>query len=480
MLFNSKIFIAFILITLGVYYFLSDKKKVYFLLLMSYVFYGFWDPWLCSLIALSTAVDYWCGRNIVLGNPQYKKWWLRLSLGVNLGMLGFFKYFDFFVYEFCLAMNWFGIGLDSNDYLLSLVLPVGISFYTFQTMAYSIDLYRGDIKKPELSFARFALYVSFFPQLVAGPVERAQHLLPQFSRPFRLNKAMVMEGVFLILLGFVKKVIIADRLARVIEPYYEHVVDNGVHATTCMLLFTCQIYVDFSSYSDIAIGLGLLLGYNIRPNFKLPFVVPSIPERWRRWHLSMSHWFRDYIFIPLGGSRKGVVRTQINIMIVMLLSGLWHGASNNFLVWGIGNGMTMVGHKLIHKPLRAISGVMNIHPISKIGYYYLCCWNTFCMIATINIFFRCPDWEIATSYVDAIFMNGSIFTISNWLSMPIPIFDAFGWVFFVFCVHETERYLQVKDLCTQKMHWWILSCTIMFISIMALGISGPQFIYYQF
>jgi alginate O-acetyltransferase complex protein AlgI len=480
MLFNSKIFIAFILITLGVYYFLSDKRKIHFLLLMSYVFYGFWDPWLCSLIALSTAVDYWCGRNIALGNPNHKKRWLGLSLGVNLGMLGFFKYFDFFVYEFCLGMNWVGFSFDSNDYLLNLILPVGISFYTFQTMAYSIDLYRGDIKKPELSFARFALYVSFFPQLVAGPVERSQHLLPQFSRPFRLNKKMVMEGVFLILLGFVKKVIIADRLARVIEPYYEQITDNGVHAATCMLLFTCQIYVDFSSYSDIAIGLGLLLGYNIRPNFKLPFVVPSIPERWRRWHLSMSHWFRDYIFIPLGGSRKGAVRTQINILLVMLLSGLWHGASNNFLVWGIGNGLTMVGHKLIKKPLRFLSSRMEFHPIPKIGYYYLCCWNTFCMIATINIFFRCPDWEIAKSYVSAIFLNGSVLSFNNWLAIPIPILDAFGWVLFVFCIHEAERYLHLKDRCTQQILWWILSCLLMFVSVMALGISGPQFIYYQF
>ncbi|MBC8455036.1 MAG: MBOAT family protein [Deltaproteobacteria bacterium] len=348
MLFNSKIFVVFMLLVLSVYYTLSDRMKIWFLLVMSYVFYGFWDPRLCSLIMLSTVVDYWCGRKLgglaVEDRRRRGKPWLWLSLAVNLGLLGFFKYYDFFVTEFVHAAGWVGLALSADRYLLNLVLPVGISFYTFQTMAYSIDLYRGDLVKPEKHFGRFALYVAFFPQLVAGPVERAPHLLPQFSRPFRMSPGMVREGIFMVLLGFVKKVVIADRLARVIEPFYENHAESTVDAAAAMLLFTCQIYVDFSSYSDIAIGLGLLLGYNIRPNFNLPFVVPSIPERWRRWHLSMSHWFRDYIFIPLGGSRKGQLRTQINIMAVLFLSCLWHGSSNNFVVLGPLNGATMVSH----------------------------------------------------------------------------------------------------------------------------------------
>ena len=447
---------------------------------MSYVFYGFWDPWLCSLLVFSTAIDFWCGRNIALAAERHKKKWLWLSLGVNLCTLGFFKYFDFFVYEFCVAFNMLGFSLSSQDYILNLVLPVGISFYTFQTMAYSIDLYRGDIEKPEPSFSRFALYISFFPQLIAGPVERAQHLLPQFYRPFRLNKQMVMNGIFLILLGFVKKVVIADRIARTIEPHYENVIENGVHAIASMLLFTCQIYVDCSSYSDIGIGLGLLLGYNIRPNFNLSFVVPSISEHWRRWHLSMSHWFRDYIFIPLGGSRNGVIRTQINIMIVMLLSGLWHSASNNFLMWGIGNGISLVVHKALHKPLLCLSEFMSRNRVLKTLYFYLCCLTTFCLIATINIFFRCPDWTIAMSYMDAIFYNASVLSLKEWSAIPGGFFDSFGWVFLIFCIHEAQRYWNIKEFCTTQLYWWIASCLIMFLSIMALGISGPQFIYYQF
>jgi D-alanyl-lipoteichoic acid acyltransferase DltB (MBOAT superfamily) len=487
MLFNSKIFVAFLIVVLSFYYLLNDRMKIWFLLVMSYVFYGFWDPHLCALIMLSTVVDYHCGRRLGALEPALRKTqgkgWLWLSLAVNLGLLGFFKYYDFFIEEFIHAAGWVGMNMDADQYLLRLVLPVGISFYTFQTMAYTIDLYRGDIEKAETHFGRFALYVAFFPQLVAGPVERAPHLLPQFSRPFRLSRSMVREGIFLILLGFVKKVVIADRLARAIEPFYEaHAVDS-VEAAAAMLLFTCQIYVDFSSYSDIAIGLGLLLGYNIRPNFNLPFVVPSIPERWRRWHISMSHWFRDYIFIPLGGSRKGTVRTQVNIMAVMFLSGLWHGASNNFVMWGLLNGLTMVSHKVLLKPLRVVSGAMERTTVSRVGYYYLCCWVTFCTIASINIFFRCPDWETAKSFVDAIFLSG---VDSYWKFALKPrrldsdLFNSFGWVLLVFLAHEGQRYFNLREVILKNHKVWMGVCLFFFWWIINFGITGPEFIYYQF
>jgi alginate O-acetyltransferase complex protein AlgI len=486
-LFNSKIFVAFLIVVLAVYYQLSNRAKIWFLLLMSYVFYGFWDPKLCSLILLSTVVDYWCGRKLgarpIAERSGKAKRWLYLSLAVNLGLLGFFKYYDFFVGELVHSLSWVGLELDPERYLLNLILPVGISFYTFQTMAYTIDLYRGDIDKPEKNFARFALYVAFFPQLVAGPVERAPHLLPQFSRPFRLSREMVYEGVFLILLGFVKKVIIADRLARNIEPYFEKQATDSVEAAVSMVLFTCQIYVDFSSYSDIAIGIGLLLGYNIRPNFNLPFVVPSIPERWRRWHISMSHWFRDYIFIPLGGSRKGKVRTQVNIMAVMFLSGLWHGASNNFVIWGLGNGATMVGHKLLIRPLRFVSTRMDKHPVSRVSYYYLCCLMTFFMISSINIFFRCPDWVTAKSFVLAIFgsgLDGYIGLVQSGFTMPIELWEGLGWLVLVFGAHELQRYFDLRSKILGSRKLWAFTCVASLWWIMTFGISGPEFIYYQF
>jgi len=461
--------------------------KIWFLLVMSYVFYGFWEPTLCSLIMLSTVVDYGCGRKIgsipIEQRRSKGKPWLGLSLAVNLGLLGFFKYCDFFIAEFVHAAGWLGFAMEGDQYLLNLILPVGISFYTFQTMAYSIDLYRGDIEHPERHFGRFALYVAFFPQLVAGPVERAPHLLPQFSRPFRISPNMVREGIFMILLGFVKKVVIADRLARVIEPFYLSAAESTIDAAAAMLLFTCQIYVDFSSYSDIAIGLGLLLGYNIRPNFNLPFVVPSIPERWRRWHISMSHWFRDYIFIPLGGSRKGPVRTQVNIMLVMFLSGLWHGASNNFVMWGLLNGATMVGHKVLVKPLRVVSGAMERTEVTRVCYYYLCCWVTFCTIASINIFFRCPDWETATSFVEAIFCSGLDPYFKFLLKpgrMDRGLFEAFSWVFVVFCAHEGQRYFDLRTKILTNPRVWSAVCLFFFWWVINFGITGPEFIYYQF
>ncbi len=486
MLFNSKIFVAFLALVILVYYRLPDRGKVVFLLVMSYVFYGFWDPWLLSLILLSTAVDFVAAQGVAAAATEgRRKAWLGLSLAVNLGLLGFFKYHDFFVSELVQAAAALGLSLDGERYMLHLVLPVGISFYTFQTLGYTVDVYRREVE-PERNFLRFALYVSFFPQLVAGPVERAAHLLPQFARPFRLSRAMVREGVFLVLLGFVKKVVIADRLARIIAPFYEgaglaHV--DGPRAAAAQLLFTCQIYVDFSSYSDIAIGLGLLLGYHIRPNFDLPFVVPSIPERWRRWHLSMSEWFRDYIFIPLGGSRKGVVRTQANILAVMFLSGLWHGASNNFLVWGLLNGATMVGHRLLRRPLRWLSSRFAGRRWTERAWFYLCCWNTFLMIASINIFFRTPDWPAATRYVRAIFLEGLgpyLAVIAEPSRLPMEVWLGFAWLLVVFLAHEAQRYLDLKRRILSSGPAWALVSAAALALVASFGIRGPQFIYYQF
>ena len=483
MLFNSKVFIAFALVVFGLYYFLDDKRKLWLLMAASYLFYGFWDPLLLSLIFVSTCVDFLCGKRIhATEDPRRRKHWLWLSLAVNLGMLGFFKYYDFFVSEFVQLANVVGFtSVDPDSFMLNLLLPVGISFYTFQTMSYTIDIYRRDIE-PEPSFLRFAIYVSFFPQLVAGPVERAQHLLPQFSRPFRMSRDMVYEGVFLILLGFIKKVVIADRLANQIEPYYEELATSGPHSAIAMLLFTTQIYVDFSSYSDIAIGLGFLLGYNIRPNFNLPFVVPSIPERWRRWHISMSHWFRDYIFIPLGGSRKGTVRTQANIMAVMFLSGLWHGASNNFVVWGLLNGTTMVTHKVLRRPLRFLSGLAEKTWATKWAYYYLCCWVTYCTIASINIFFRCPDWETAKSFVRAIYLSGwtPYWETLSTGAIPGALQDGITWTVLVFLAHELQRWGDVKSKILGNRALWAVTCAAMFWVVVTFGIQGPQFIYYQF
>jgi alginate O-acetyltransferase complex protein AlgI len=453
MLFNSKVFLAFVVLFFPLFYGLSDRARPWLLLVASYVFYGFWDPSVCVMIFLSTALDFVCGGRIAATEDgAARRGWLAVSLVGNLGALGFFKYHDFFITELALALNTLGFAFTAEDHLLRLTLPAGISFYTFQTMSYTIDIYRRQ-HAPEPSLLRFAVYVAYFPQLVAGPVERAEHLLPQLARPLTLTRAMVMEGVFLILMGFVKKVVIADRLARDIAPAFEHHAKDGALAAANMLLFTTQIYVDFSSYSDIAIGLGLLMGVRICDNFNLPFVVPSIPERWRRWHLSMSRWFRDYIFIPLGGSRRGFWRTQLNVLIVMFLSGLWHGASNNFVMWGLLNGLTMVGHALVKPALDAVSGRMARLTLTRTLYFYLCCWVTYCTIASINIFFRCPDWETAMSFWRAIYGAG----LEPYLSR-LP------------ALHKLpEPILRGAAFCAASL--WL---------IITFGVSGPMFIYFQF
>ncbi len=485
MLFNSRIFLALLVLVLAVYYVLPERWRIGFLLAVSIVFYGWWDPQLCLLLFCCIGFNFWLGARMhaARGDAARGRRLVWLCVIANIGVLGFFKYTDFFIEEFCLLASLAGVNIDPQDHLLRLVLPVGISFYTFQTMSYPLDIYRGEIVEPERSLTRFALYVTFFPQLVAGPVERAPHLLPQFSRPFRLDRRMVYEGVFLVLLGFAKKVIIADRLGAWIAPFYRATETTAAEAAASMLLFTTQIYVDFSSYSDIAIGLGLLLGYSIRPNFNLPFVVPSIPERWRRWHLSMSEWFRDYIFIPLGGSKKGVVRTQINVLIVMLASGLWHGASNNFLVWGLLNGLTMVGHRLLLRPLRVVSGLMDRHPVTRIGYFYLCCFVTYCTIASINIFFRCPDWETAKRYVRIIFLSGWqtwVETARNLGDFPPDLVNGFAWTLVVFVLHESQRWLDAKRHIRDRRWLWVATCLLLFWGVVTFGVSGSQFIYYQF
>jgi len=485
MLFNSKVFVVFLLFVLAVYYRLGKEGKLWFLLVMSYVFYGFWNPWLCSLIFLSTVVDYTCALRIDHAPSQRQKnLWLGVSLAMNLGALGFFKYYNFFLDTLEASLGLLGVPAGQlAAWHLDLILPVGISFYTFQTLSYTIEVWRGNFSS-DRNFRDFALFVSFFPQLVAGPVERATHLLPQYKLDFTLNRAQVYEGVYLILLGYVKKVCIGDRLGRWIEPHFAHPLTSGPEALTSILLFTTQIYVDFSAYSDIAIGLGRLLGYDIRPNFNLPFVVPSIPERWRRWHISMGHWFRDYIYFPLGGNRHGKARTLLHIMIVMFLSGLWHGASYNFVVWGLLNGLTMVGHRLLLPVLRPMSSFFkSFGKASEIAYFYLCCWNTMVMISLINIFFRSDTWEVARSYVSSLFLTHPMQWV-DWASRGFPLLphyaEGFGFMLLVFAAHESQRWWQTKERILAHRGAWATATAAMFLYVIFYGIKGPEFIYFQF
>ncbi len=297
------------------------------------------------LIWLTTGVDYFLALKLhETRKKDTRKIFLTLSLCLNLGILGFFKYFNFFADS--LAGLFLALGYQPDFVTLRIILPVGISFYTFQSMSYVVDVYRGHLK-PAKNLQDFALYIAYFPQLVAGPIERASHLLPQIERPRILEGQQIKRGVFLILWGLFKKVIIADNMAAIVNPIFgQSGPVNGAQAIVGIYAFAFQIYGDFSGYSDIARGLAKMMGFDIMRNFNLPYFAQNPQDFWRRWHISLSTWLRDYLYIPLGGSRKGELRTYINLMITMILGGLWHGADWTFMIWGMYHGGLLCGHRL--------------------------------------------------------------------------------------------------------------------------------------
>jgi len=346
MLFNSFIFLIFLSIVIPVYYYSNPPFRKIFLLAFSYFFYGYWDYRFCSLLLISTVIDFYTGKFIYIQNDEkIRKRILLISLFSNLGILGFFKYYNFFIDSFSGLATTFGLQFD---YLhLNIILPVGISFYTFQTLTYTIDIYRKEIQ-PVKSFVDFALYVSFFPQLVAGPIERAKNLLPQISKMPTPTKTQFSQGFALITMGMFKKVLIGDTTGRIVDQIFAQ---PQYYASSEMLmgliLFAIQIYADFSGYSSIARGTAKWMGIELMENFNQPYLAANITEFWRRWHISLSTWLKDYLYISLGGNRKGNSRTYINLMLTMLLGGLWHGAGWTFVVWGGLHGIFLAIHKFI-------------------------------------------------------------------------------------------------------------------------------------
>ncbi len=338
MLFNSLEFLIFLPIVFCLYWYVFQKNlrvQNLLLLISSYIFYGWWDYRFLSLIFLSTVIDYFVGLRIYeSNNKKTKKEYLWISILFNLVLLGFFKYFNFFIDSWVDLLN--AVGYDQKStWTLNVILPVGISFYTFQTMSYTLDIYHEKLK-PTKDFISFASFVSFFPQLVAGPIEKASSLLPQIlnSRVFKYEQGV--QGLRLILWGMFKKVVIADSLAWRVDFVFNNYQNlNGGVLLFGLIYFSFQIYCDFSGYSDIAIGTAKLFGFEIMSNFKFPYFSRDIGEFWRRWHVSLSTWFRDYLYIPLGGSKGGKWLSIRNIFIIFTLSGFWHGANWTFLVWGL-------------------------------------------------------------------------------------------------------------------------------------------------
>ena len=348
MLFNSITYFLFFVLVFSLYWTILRKKFMgqnLFLLIASYFFYGWWDVRFLILIFISSSVDFFLGRAI-FNQPDKKKkqYILGLCMVINLGMLGFFKYYNFFVDNFSSLMIHFGF--QPNIKMFHIILPVGISFYTFQSLSYSIDIYRDKIK-PTNNFVSFMTFVSFFPQLVAGPIERASNLLPQFLKARIFNRDHFVAGFRFILYGLFKKMVIADRLAYFVNHIYDTPEKyDGTILLAATFMFGFQIYCDFSGYSDIAIGSARLLGFDLMQNFRTPYLTRSFRDFWRRWHISLSTWFRDYVYIPLGGNRVSQGRWIFIILLTFSLSGLWHGASLKFVIWGGLHGIGLVINRI--------------------------------------------------------------------------------------------------------------------------------------
>jgi D-alanyl-lipoteichoic acid acyltransferase DltB (MBOAT superfamily) len=401
MLFNSFIFLIFLAIVVPVYHFMSKRYRNIFLLGASYVFYGYWDWRFLSLILASTLLDFHVGRAIH-GTDQNRRRQILLFLSVagNLSLLGFFKYYNFFVDSFAAVSSTFGIQLDYAH--INIILPVGISFYTFQTLSYTIDIYRRKLG-PTDNFVNFALFVAFFPQLVAGPIERAKHLLPQIERKPTATAEDFREGLALITTGMFKKIMIGDTCGRIVDHIFaDPTLYNSPELLMGLLLFAVQVYADFSGYSNIARGTARFLGIHIMVNFNQPYMSANITELWQRWHISLSSWLRDYVYISLGGNRKGTARTYLNIMFTMMLCGLWHGAQWTFVFWGFIQGFFLSVHKLILRGRRATQGFTYANPKGLVVYILKVVWTHMLFLFGL-VFFRAQSfgnaWYILKKFI---------------------------------------------------------------------------------
>lgn len=482
MLFNSIDFAIFLPIVFILYWFVTNKNlKLQNLLIVvsSYIFYGWWDWRFLSLILFSSVVDYSVGLGLAgQKNPSRKKVLLCISVIVNLTFLGFFKYYNFFLDNFVAAFSFFGREIKVNS--LNIILPVGISFYTFQTLSYCIDIYKQKLK-PTKDFIAFSAFVSFFPQLVAGPIERATNLLPQFYKARTFDYSKAVDGMRQILWGLFKKMVIADNCAEFANLIFNNSTDySGSTLVLGALFFAFQIYSDFSGYSDIAIGTSRLFGFDLMQNFNFPYFSRDIAEFWRRWHISLSTWFRDYLYIPLGGSRGGTSMKIRNTFAVFILSGFWHGANWTFIVWGVLNAVYFLPLLLTN------TNRENLDIVAK-GKYLPNIKEFFSMLATFSltvfawIFFRSENFGHAIAYIGKIF-SASLFTIPEFDGMEkalttiilIGIFVLIEW----FGRGEQYAIAQLGLKWKRPVRWALYYFII--IALFLFGGKEQTFIYFQF
>ncbi|TBN06531.1 MBOAT family protein [Hyunsoonleella flava] len=482
MLFNSFEFVVFFVIVFSLYYKSYNNLKFQntLLLISSYVFYGWWDWRFLSLILISSVSDYIIGKAIdENSNKIQRKRLLILSLFINLGILGFFKYYNFFTESFTDFIALFGF--ESNPLLLKIVLPVGISFYTFQTMSYTIDIYRGKMNSNK-NLLQFMTFVSFFPQLVAGPIERASHLLPQFNKKRKFDVFEFKEGAKQALWGLFKKIVIADNCAFYANQIFENSDSYpGSVLVIGVIFFAFQIYGDFSGYSDIAIGISRMMGIDLMQNFKSPYLAENIQDFWRRWHISLSTWFRDYVYIPLGGSKvDSSLRRSLNIIITFTVSGFWHGANWTFIIWGALHSLFYFIQTAYSKNLNTVK----ILPASLVKVFNITI--TFIAVTFAWIFFRAESFTHAISYISEI-------ASSTILVNPLSYFKEMGSSIQPIIIVISLIYLSVFEIANRNASYsfqvghyrtpvkTLIYCSLLLLLIFFRATNGAQeFIYFQF
>jgi len=482
MLFNSIDFAIFLPIVFFLYWFVANKNlKLQNLLIVvaSYIFYGWWDWRFLSLILFSTLVDYSVGRRLEKQEDKTKrKILLWISILVNLGFLGFFKYYNFFLDNFITAFSFFGNPINAQG--LNIILPVGISFYTFQTLSYTIDVYKRKLE-PTKDFIAFSSFVSFFPQLVAGPIERATNLLPQFyiKRTFDYSKAV--DGLRQILWGLFKKMVIADNSAQLANQIFNNSTEyDGSTLVLGAIFFTFQIYGDFSGYSDIAIGTSRLFGFNLKQNFAFPYFSRDIAEFWRRWHISLSTWFRDYLYIPLGGSRGGTWMKVRNTFAIFIVSGFWHGANWTFIVWGALNALYFLPLLLLNKNRTNTDTVAQGKYLPSLKEFFQI-GITFGLTVLAWVFFRAENIGHALNYLSTIF-SSTLFNFPNFHGklqalttlILIAIFIIVEWF-----GRNNQFAIEKIGFKSKRTIRWAIYYSII-ITIFWFSGSQQQFIYFQF
>ncbi|MDD5217943.1 MAG: MBOAT family protein [Candidatus Omnitrophica bacterium] len=475
MIFNSFTFFVFFLVVYALYVLLQKNLRWQnaMLLAASCVFYGAWSWRFLFLMFASISVDYACALCIERGKDERtRKKFVFLSILVNLSVLGFFKYFNFFAGSFQELLQ--GLGFSANIHALNIILPIGISFYTFEAMSYVIDVYRGKMQ-PTRNYIHYALFVLYFPHLIAGPIMRAKDLLPQIVSPRTLSRNKIYDGVYLICWGLFKKVAVADNLGVVVDMTFRTNASSGMMCLLALYAFAFQIYCDFSGYSDIARGLGKCMGFEIMINFRLPYLATNPVEFWKRWHISLSSWLRDYLYIPLGGNRKGTFMMYRNLLITMFLGGLWHGANWTFVVWGAYHGLLLVIYKWIEPDFPSMPKIKNPalqkiwHGLKIIFFFNLVCLGW--------LFFRAENIGQALLFLNRIAGN-FFFDIRAAQS----IFYLLLFLPLLFVLEKKYRNFEDPLAIPRWDHWQTpILVTLMIFSIIIFAAPGRNaFIYFQF